>query len=78
MQYKAIEYFKDGLGAFQKSKFNLVKVHSMTHYSSSIYWLEALVEYTSNMYDHLHIALMKIPYRASNKKDYIGFIVKHN
>jgi hypothetical protein len=30
------------------------------------------------MYEHLHIAIMKIPYRASNRRDIIDYIVKHN
>jgi hypothetical protein len=36
------------------------------------------MEYSTNMYEHLHIALMKIPYRASNKREYIKYIIKHN
>ena len=78
MHYRVVEYFKQGLRAWQKSGFNLVKVHAMIHYSSSIRRSGAPIEYTSNMYEHLHIALMKIPYRASNKRDYIDYIVKHN
>lgn len=50
----------------------------MIHYASSIRRSGAPVEYSSNMYEHLHIALMKIPYRASNKREYIEYIIKHN
>ncbi len=49
----------------------------MIHYSTSIHRSGAPVEYSANMYEHLHIALMKIPYRASNKREYIEYIIKH-
>lgn len=50
----------------------------MSHYSKAIRRSGAAFEYSSNMYEHLHIALMKTAYRSSNKKDYLSYIVKHN
>jgi hypothetical protein len=50
----------------------------MLHYNPSIRRSGAPHEYSSNMYEQLHIALMKIAYRRSNKKDWQSYIVKHN
>jgi len=50
----------------------------MIHYLTSIRCCGTLVEYSVNMYEHLHVALMKIPYHASNKRVYIEYIIKHN
>lgn len=50
----------------------------MSHYSKAIRISGAAFEYSSNMYDHLHIALMKTAYRSSNKKYSLSYIVEHN
>jgi len=50
----------------------------MKHYSSSIRHSGAPIEYSSNMYENLHIALVKTAYRASNKKQFLDYIVKYN
>ena len=70
--------FVQEFSKWQKSEFQIVKSHAMSHYSQAIQRSGSPFEYSSNMYEHLHIALMKTAYRASNKKDYQSFIVKHN
>ena len=70
--------FVQEFSRWQKSEFQIVKIHAMSHYSQAIRRSGSPFEYSSNMYEHLHIALMKTAYRASNKKDYHSFIVKHN
>lgn len=76
--FRAVSIFRTHLGTWQKSNFNLVKIHAMKHYSSSIRRSGAPVEYSSNMYENLHIALVKTAYRASNKKQFLDYIVKYN
>ena len=66
------------MGAWQKSEFNLIKIHAMKHFMSIIRRSEAPIEYSANMYEHLHVALVKIAYRASNKKQFLEFIMKYN
>ena len=50
----------------------------MRHFSDAIRRSGTPFEYSSNLYEHLHFALMKAAYRRSNRKDYINYIVKHN
>ena len=50
----------------------------MKHYASSIRRSGAPIEYNSNMYEHLHIAMVKIGYRINNKKNFLDHIVKCN
>ena len=76
--HRAIQAFTGALSKWQKSDFHLVKVHAMSHFSDAIRRSGTPFEYNSNLYEHLHIALMKSAYRRSNKKDYINYIVKHN
>jgi hypothetical protein len=66
------------LGKYQKSNFDIVKVHAMTHLSDSIRRSGIPVEYSTNLYEHLHILLMKVPYRASNKKAFAKQMTHHN
>jgi len=76
--FRAVMTFKTHLGMWQKSNFNLVKIHAMKHYLSSICCSRAPIEYSSNMYKNLYIAMVKIVYWASNKKQFLDFIVKYN
>jgi len=75
---KIVELFKIHLGTWQKSNFNLIKVHNIKHYASSIRSFGALVEYNTDMYEHLHIAILKTSYRISNRKFLFDHIVKYN
>ena len=50
----------------------------MRHFSDAIRRSGTPFEYSSNLYEHLDIALMKAAYKRSNRKDYINYIVKHN
>lgn len=50
----------------------------MKHYAGAICWSKTLVEYNSNMFEHLHIAMVKTGYRTSNKKNFLDHIVKYN
>ena len=76
--FSAVLSFKNNLGRWQKSSFKIIKIHNMVHYAPSIRRSGAPIEYSSNLYEHLHIAIMKIPYRVSNKREYIEYIVKYN
>jgi hypothetical protein len=74
---RAVGTFKRVLSSWQKSQFKLVKIHAMLYYNLSIHRSSVPHEYSSNMYEQLHIALMKIAYRRSNKKGWQSYIVKH-
>jgi hypothetical protein len=50
----------------------------MRHFSDAIRRSGSPFEYSTNMYEHLHINLMKSAYRSSNRRDYTGQILKHN
>ena len=50
--------------------FNIPKFHSMIHYVSSIHTHGTLDGYNTKSPEHLHINLVKISFRASNKQDY--------
>jgi hypothetical protein len=50
----------------------------MKHYAATIKRSGAPVEYSTNMYEHLHIAIVKTGYRISNKKNFLDHIVKYN
>ena len=50
----------------------------MKHYASSIRRSGAPIEYSSNMYEHLHMAMIKTGYRMSNKRNFLDHIVKCN
>lgn len=78
MCLRTVNSFKTHLTRWQKSSFNLVKVHNMIHYAGAIRRSGAPVEYNSNMYEHLHIAMVKTGYRISNKKNFLDHIVKYN
>lgn len=75
---RAITSFKRSLKDHQKSSFNLVKIHAMRHFSDAIRRSGSPFEYNTNMYEHLHINLMKSAYRSSNRRDSTGQILKHN
>lgn len=66
------------LGRYQKSDFDIIKVHAMSHLSDSIRRSGGPSEYLTDLYEHLHIQLMKIPYRGSNKKDYAKQMTKYH
>ena len=78
MGFKIVDIFIIHLLRWQNSRFNLVKVHNMKHYAGAICWSKALVEYNSNMFEHLHIAMVKTGYQTSNKKNFLDHIVKYN
>lgn len=66
------------LGKYQKSNFNIIKIHAMSHLSDSIRRSGIPCEYSTNLYEHLYILLMKVPYRASNKKDFAQQMTRHH
>jgi hypothetical protein len=76
--FRTVDIFRIHLSRWQKSSFNLVKVHNMKHYAGAIRPSRAPVEYNSNMFEHLHIAMVKTGYRTSNKKNFLDHIVKCN
>ena len=75
---RTVDSFRTHLKRWQKSHFNLVKVHNMKYYASSIWQFGAPIEYSSNMYEHLHIAMIKMGYQMSNKRNFLHHIVKCN
>ena len=78
MYFKAIQTLRANVGAWQKSKFNLIKIYAMKIFLSTICCSRAPIEYSANMYEHLHVALVKRAYKASNKNQFFEFIVKYN
>jgi hypothetical protein len=50
----------------------------MMHYIDSIRRAGSPFEYIANMYEHLHIMLIKQAYQGRNCRDYMGHIAKHN
>jgi Plavaka transposase len=69
---KLIEVF----GSEQKSNFNLPKVHALLHYPEAIRRAGVTSEYCANLWESLHIGLVKQPYRAGNRKDTNRYILK--
>lgn len=57
------------LGEYQASAFNIIKVHATQHLPDDIWQAGAPREFSSNPFEHLHIDLLKIGYRASNHRD---------
>jgi len=57
-------------GQFSNSDFKLPKLHSWVHHIvDTIREFGAISGYTTETYEALHKAYVKIPYRLSNKKD---------
>ena len=52
----------------QKSDWQLVKVHMLTHYASSIRRGGCTREYNANLFEKSHTWTMKNPYRSTNKQ----------
>lgn len=75
---KSVRSMKKHVRHFQKSGFDLVKVHAMSHLKDCIKRCGLPSEYDTGIYEHLHIALMKIPYRHSNRRNFMGQMVRHN
>lgn len=50
----------------------------MKHYIHSIRRSRAPIEFNSNMYEHLHVSMIKMGYQISNKKNFLDHIVKYN
>ena len=63
---------------WQRSGFNTSKVHMMNHFSQCIKRSGLPWEYSTDMYEQFHIALMKATYRSSNKRNATPQIVRHN
>jgi hypothetical protein len=75
---RALENMKTHLGNWQKSEFKIVKIHAMDHFSPSIKRAGLPWEYSSNMFEHMHIALMKRAYRSSNRRKANKQMVTYN
>ena len=52
-----------------REHFNIPKVHSLVHYSSSIALFGTMDNYNTEQTERLHIDLAKDAYRATNRKD---------
>lgn len=75
---RVVDSFKTILSQFQKSGFNIIKVHMMSHFSECIRRSGLTWEYSTNQYEQMHIVLMKVAYRASNKRAATLQILNHN
>lgn len=53
-----------------REQFNIPKFHSLIHYVSAIRSHGALDGYNTESPERLHIDFAKVPFRASNKRDY--------
>lgn len=63
---------------WQKSGFNTVKIHAMSHFNDCIRRFELPWEYSTNMYEQMHTTLMKAGYISSNKRQATPQIARHN
>lgn len=64
------------LGAHQN--FCRIKVHMMSHYGDCIWRSGVPFEYSTNLYESLHLLLMKVGYRASNRRNAIPQVIDHH
>ncbi|KAG0595978.1 hypothetical protein M758_UG213700 [Ceratodon purpureus] len=78
LMYSAVEALKGGMMDWQRSGFNTSKVHMMGHFSHCIQRSGLPWEYSTDMYEQFHIALMKSGYRSSNKRAATQQIIRHN
>jgi len=63
---------------WQKSRFNTVKIYTMSHFNDYICQSGLPWEYSTNIYEQMHITLMKAQHRASNKRQATPQIARHN
>ncbi|CAI5460719.1 unnamed protein product, partial [Closterium sp. Yama58-4] len=75
---RLIPLLKDVFVDLQKSEFDITKVHSLAHVVEDIIRSGVPMHYSANVYEYLHQPLVKRAYRASNKRDPIPQIVKHD
>jgi hypothetical protein len=66
------------LGSSQASAFGTVKVHSVSHYPDCIWRSGVPSHYSANLYESLHIQLLKIGYRSSNRREAMEQVVLHH
>jgi hypothetical protein len=77
---ETIDQLQDALSAFHSNKaifvdlgirehFNIPKIHSLTHYVSSIQLFGTCDNYNTEQTERLHIDFAKEAYRATNRKD---------
>ena len=66
------------LGDSQASEFGTVKVHAISHLTDCIWRSGVPKHYSANLYERLHIQLLKIGYRASNRRDAIEWVIFHH
>ena len=59
-----------------RSSFNIPKIHSLLHYSSSIILFGTTDNYNTEQSERLHIDFAKDAYRATNKKDELPQMTK--
>ncbi|CAI6007991.1 unnamed protein product [Closterium sp. NIES-65] len=75
---RLILLLKEVFAGLQKSEFDITKLHSLAHVVEDIIRSGVPMHYSANMYEYLHQPLVKRAYRASNKRDPIPQIVKHD
>lgn len=75
---KAVGSMIKHVKTWQKSDFNIVKIHAMSYLKDCIKRCGLPLEYDTGIFEHLHIALMKVPYRHSNKRNFMGQIARHS
>ena len=73
--FQAVTFFIPCL--LRQFSFNLVKIHVMHHFNDAIRHSGSPFEYSTNIYEHLYINLMKSTYQPNNRHDYTGQILKH-
>ena len=59
-----------------RDDFNIPKFHSLLHYIDSIRWLGTTDNYSTELFERLHIDFAKEGWRASNKHDHFPQMVK--
>lgn len=75
---RSVQAMKRAMLKWQKSGFNTVKIHAMSHFNDCIRRSGLPWEYSTNMYEQMHTTLMKAGYRSSNKRQATPQIARHN
>ncbi|GAQ89262.1 hypothetical protein KFL_005040060 [Klebsormidium nitens] len=75
---KAVKAIIRTLGEGQASEFRIIKIHLVSHYRDCIWRSGVPIHYSTNLFESLDIQLLKIGYRASNRRNAMDQVLKHH
>ena len=64
-------------GKRRKGLFNIKKVEMMHHVPRFVERLGSVMQYSTDQTEHCHISMAKVPYEATNKKNYANQICRY-